>query len=966
MLIPTGLKCLVQEQDVIGIKYYLESLPAREKGSVFESILTELYRGNGWLVKRQGGRGDAGADILLYHPKTPSTVSIIIQAKNHSLPLTFDQTRLELIKFEEQSATLHKCQNFRLVAVNGFVREAEKLGRFNLLLDGWEHIEKLIATYDPQSIAEPTIELFAHNRITYNRINELWKDSRHVAVVQATGTGKSYLIAKVLADFLDKRKLVLAPSTYILDQQKSKIPWLSANTDYLTYAKLFRMTRNEIAELNYGLIVLDEFHRCGADVWGKGVQRLLDSHPDAKVLGTTATPIRYLDDSRDMAEEMFDGIVAEDLSLAEAIVRRILPPPIYISALYTLNEEYALLLDDIEASKRSEEEKTELKQEVNFIKLNWEKTSGVPEILKKHLPSDINKLIVFCKDQQHLDEMEIEVLRWFLKAGTHQRRKTYRILSADPDSYRNLEDFKNASGKETVHLLFAIDMLNEGLHIPEVGAVLLLRPTESPIIFYQQIGRCIQVGKDQAPIIFDLVNNFQNVRSNDFLSDLEAAKVDESTFRGSLGLSIYEPSIKFEELTNPIEAIFESIRERLVSWKVMFEMLVEFKDKYGHCNVSRWDANNSTLGMWASNQRTKKQKGNLLDDRIACLDSIGFEWNLRDFLWDKMLSALFNYKAKNGNCNVPRNYDEYQGLSLWVGTQRHLYNIGKLPKSRYKILNDMGFVWDTREDRWDHMYRSLVEFHLSNGDSNVPSTFHNQKLSKWVNQQRVSYRKNMLSKVRTDRLNEIGFQWDLRSTSWNNMFAKLCEYKKRFGNCSVPQDWDENPLLGKWVSKTRRRHSSLNDDQLNKLNEIGFVWSTLSDNTDEMLKALHDFKSKFGHCAVPQTFPENQKLATWVGTRRGAYKRNKLNSDLITQLNTIGFIWDAREGKWEHMYQLLVEYRNANGHCNVPQKCADNKQLATWVNEQRLAMKSNKMSEDRKRRLDSIGFKWIFRRTHHK
>ncbi|MEI6702739.1 MAG: DEAD/DEAH box helicase family protein [Deltaproteobacteria bacterium] len=220
----------ILKNDTDGLKLFLDALPSKDKGAIFESLLTELYRGNGWLVQKQGGRGDAGADILLYHPKTPSTVSLIIQAKNHSLPLTFDQTRIELIKFEEQSAPLHNCQNFRLVAVNGYVREAHKLGAFNLLLDGWEHVEKLVKSYDPESTAEPSIELFAHNRITYQRINELWEDSRHVAVVQATGTGKSYLIAKVLADFLNKRKVVLAPSTYILEQQKGKIPWIQAQS----------------------------------------------------------------------------------------------------------------------------------------------------------------------------------------------------------------------------------------------------------------------------------------------------------------------------------------------------------------------------------------------------------------------------------------------------------------------------------------------------------------------------------------------------------------------------------------------------------------------------------------------------------------------------------------------------------------------------------------------------------------
>lgn len=194
------------------LKKELQGLPTEEKGLAFERALAELYRGNGWIVSVQGGRGDEGADILLSHPKTPHTVSLIVQAKNQSRPLTLDQTRIELVKFEQQAAERYKCQQFRLVAVNGFVAEAKKLIAFNLLLDSWDHVETLLATYSPDKITQPDIELFAHNRMTYVEVRNLWEGTNQVGVVQATGTGKSYLIAKALTDFHGEKKIVLAPS----------------------------------------------------------------------------------------------------------------------------------------------------------------------------------------------------------------------------------------------------------------------------------------------------------------------------------------------------------------------------------------------------------------------------------------------------------------------------------------------------------------------------------------------------------------------------------------------------------------------------------------------------------------------------------------------------------------------------------------------------------------------------------
>ncbi len=81
----------------------------------------------------------------------------------------------------------------------------------------------------------------------------------------------------------------------------------------------------EIASLHPAYIIMDEFHRAGAEHWGEKVQKLLALCPDAKLLGLTATNVRYLDNNRDMAGELFDGRIASEMTLSEAIVQGILP-----------------------------------------------------------------------------------------------------------------------------------------------------------------------------------------------------------------------------------------------------------------------------------------------------------------------------------------------------------------------------------------------------------------------------------------------------------------------------------------------------------------------------------------------------------------------------------------------------------------------------------------------------------------
>jgi hypothetical protein len=90
----TKLLQLTKEKDCNTVKLLLESLDYQVKGDTFEWYLAELYRGNGWLTNIQGGKQDLGADILLYHPKTSAKAAMVIQAKNHFKPLTFDQTKI--------------------------------------------------------------------------------------------------------------------------------------------------------------------------------------------------------------------------------------------------------------------------------------------------------------------------------------------------------------------------------------------------------------------------------------------------------------------------------------------------------------------------------------------------------------------------------------------------------------------------------------------------------------------------------------------------------------------------------------------------------------------------------------------------------------------------------------------------------------------------------------------------------
>ena len=371
-------------------------------------------------------------------------------------------------------------------------------------------------------------DLKPHNIETIKNILEIYKTSNKCCAIQATGTGKTFLILRLLEIYNDEGKVavIFAPNREIIKQTKKRMKKFGLNNaTFYTYQKLARMTDEEISAMEFDLIICDELHRTGAKTWGHKFEVLVNSHPDSKVFGVTATPLRCAD-GRDMAEEYFDGNKACDISLAEALVREIIPVmPLYVSALYTFEEEYRNMSDKIEKGNNSVEEKAELQKELLAAKQQLEKANGVPEIIKKYITNYNGKYLVFCKDKKHLYAMKDVVIGWFREAGYDGKIYEYPYYSDSSAVKKNLENFEN-NKEEGLKLLFIIDKLNEGLHLDEVHGCILLRTTVSNIIYYQQIGRAIDAGSNEQRVILDLVSNFNSLKSFNLKKEL-AEKVQE-------------------------------------------------------------------------------------------------------------------------------------------------------------------------------------------------------------------------------------------------------------------------------------------------------------------------------------------------------------------------------------------------------------------------------------------------------
>ncbi|MDE5576313.1 MAG: DEAD/DEAH box helicase family protein [Oscillospiraceae bacterium] len=188
-----------------------------------------------------------------------------------------------------------------------------------------------------------SIELFEHNKTAYESAVAMLAKTGKAAVIHPTGTGKSFIGFRLCEDNPDKTVCWISPSRYIFKTQIENLKAAGCdvpeNIVFFTYKKLTLLSDDEINAIKPDYIIIDEYHRGGAFTWNDALNRLIEKYPNVPMLGLSATNIRYLDNQRDMADELFDGNIASEMTLGEAVVRGILAPPKYIMSVFSYRDD---------------------------------------------------------------------------------------------------------------------------------------------------------------------------------------------------------------------------------------------------------------------------------------------------------------------------------------------------------------------------------------------------------------------------------------------------------------------------------------------------------------------------------------------------------------------------------------------------------------------------------------------------
>ena len=319
-------------------------------------------------------------------------------------------------------------------------------------------------------------------------------------LISATGTGKTYLSA-FDAKHVNPKKLLFvvhrlnivkaAMKTFNIVFGGSKSMGIySGNIKELDNDFIFTtiQTISIVANLNqfdpetFDYIVIDETHRAGAESY----QKILNHFRPKFLLGMTATPERT--DGLDIFK-LFDHTIAYEIRLHKAMEEEMLSPFHYFG------------VTDITVDGSI------LDENADFGKLtSRERIDRIIEKAKLYGCDDGNvRGLIFCSTVAECFELSKE----FNKRGF----KTIALsgVNTEKDRENAINQLESENNTEKIDYIFTVDIFNEGIDIPRVNQIIMLRPTRSAIIFVQQLGRGLRKidNKDYLTVI-DFIGNYNN------------------------------------------------------------------------------------------------------------------------------------------------------------------------------------------------------------------------------------------------------------------------------------------------------------------------------------------------------------------------------------------------------------------------------------------------------------------------
>lgn len=431
-------------------------------------------------------------------------------------------------------------------------------------------------------------------------------------LISATGTGKTYASAFAMRDLGFKRVLFLVHRNQIVKQAKKSFERVFGNTrtmgivsgesrdfdkDYI-FATIQTMSKEDIYsqydKSYFDAIVFDEAHHTSASSY----KRIMDYFKPKFTLGMTATPDKRDDQfAGKNIYELFNHQIAYEIRLQEALEEDLLCPFHYFGitdiamqdseATYTNIDDFRYLTSD--------ERVTRVMEQARYYGHSGNRVKG----------------LIFCSRVEEAKELSKKFnergWRTIALSGTNSEKERENAID------RLVMDTEvNDKGESQLDYILSVDVFSEGVDIVEINQVIMLRPTESPIVFIQQLGRGLRKAKEKEfVVILDFIGNYTNnfmipiALSGDrtYNKDNIRRYVLEGTrmIPGASTLHFDEISRKkiFKAIDNANFSDIKLIKENYINLKNKLgyiPRLIDF-DRFGEMDVLRIFDNNS-LGSY--------------------------------------------------------------------------------------------------------------------------------------------------------------------------------------------------------------------------------------------------------------------------------------------------------------------------------------------------------------------------------
>lgn len=427
-------------------------------------------------------------------------------------------------------------------------------------------------TLKPNSMQEEFI-------VNLRRIIE--KGEKRALLISATGTGKTYASAFAMRELGYKKVLFLVHREQILKQAERsyKNVWgkdvttglLTGNhkdmgADYLfstvqTMSKDYVLTNFE--QDRFECIIIDETHKAGAESYHK----IIDYFKPKLLLGMTASPERK--DGFDIYK-LFNHNIASEIRLQDALQDNLLCPFHYFG------------ISDLTVNGVEVDEKTEFR----YLASDQRVDHIIEQATYFGHSGDRVKGLIFCSRNDEAKALSEAFNRrgyntMALSGDNSQVEREKAIERLESDC--KVDDFGRNKDSNALDYIFTVDIFNEGVDIPQVNQIVMLRPTQSAIIFVQQLGRGLRKSNNKEyVVVLDFIGNY----SNNFLIPI-ALSGDRTYNKDNIRKYVREgvrvipgsSTIHFDEITK--KKIFQSIDKMTTTKRMLADKYMQVKFKLG-------------------------------------------------------------------------------------------------------------------------------------------------------------------------------------------------------------------------------------------------------------------------------------------------------------------------------------------------------------------------------------------------